>query len=72
MTTGSKKHSDQAGADKKDENLPTYQEQLDEALEDSFPASDPIAPGTGAQTGKPVKTGKDDKDWEVKPERPKK
>ena len=36
---------------------PTYQDVLDEALEETFPASDPIAPAV-MNAGEPVSTGK--------------
>ncbi|MBX6319917.1 hypothetical protein [Pigmentiphaga sp.] len=55
-----------------DERLPTYQELLDDSLEDTFPASDPIAPGAAADADREIKTRKDDKDWELKPRHPKK
>jgi len=45
--------------------LPTYQELLDEALELTFPASDPISPGAAARTKRPVSTPMDATDWEL-------
>jgi hypothetical protein len=51
------------------DKLPTYQESLDEALEETFPASDPISPSAAMHADKPVKTGKDERDWKVRPER---
>ncbi|OVZ57644.1 hypothetical protein CDO44_17985 [Pigmentiphaga sp. NML080357] len=75
MKTESKNRSDKDPKDKAkqaDEGLPTYQELLDDSLEGTFPASDPISPGAAADADREVKTGKDDKDWELKPEHPKK
>lgn len=49
------------------EQGPTYQELLDESLEETFPASDPIAPGAASHPTRPVRTGKDERDWELDP-----
>jgi hypothetical protein len=43
---------------------PTYQDVLDEALEETFPASDPIAPAV-MNAGEPVSTGKNPIDWKL-------
>lgn len=51
-----------------DDRLPTYQELLDEAVNDTFPASDPIAPHAAAQPGAPVRTPRDGRDWRVQGE----
>lgn len=51
------------------DKTPTYQESLDEALEETFPASDPISPGAAMHAEKKVRTGKDAVDWKVEPER---
>lgn len=75
MKTEPKNHSEKDPKDKakqSDEGLPTYQELLDDSLEDTFPASDPISPGAAAHAEKEVRTGKDDKDWKLKPTHPKK
>lgn len=75
MKTGPKHRP---GKDPKDkatqsgEGLPTYQELLDDSLEDTFPASDPISPGAAAHADKAISTGKDDKDWKLKPSPPRK
>jgi len=45
--------------------LPTYQELLDEALELTFPASDPISAGAAARAEQRVSTPMDDTDWEL-------
>jgi hypothetical protein len=50
-----------------DEKLPTYQELLDTAVEDTFPASDPISPSAALHTGRPVETPMDTRDWKLKP-----
>lgn len=47
--------------------VPTYQELLDESLDETFPASDPISPGAAMHAAKQVRTGKDDVDWQLKP-----
>ena len=49
------------------EKVPTYQELLDESLEETFPASDPISPSAAMHAEKAVKTGKDGVDWKLKP-----
>ena len=47
--------------------VPTYQELLDESLDETFPASDPISPGAAMHAEKRIATGKDDVDWQLKP-----
>ncbi|CAG1018584.1 hypothetical protein BURC_03378 [Burkholderiaceae bacterium] len=47
--------------------VPTYQELLDEALDETFPASDPISPSAAMHAERQVATGKDDVDWKLKP-----
>ncbi|HEY0858616.1 MAG TPA: hypothetical protein VGE16_16240 [Albitalea sp.] len=47
--------------------VPTYQELLDEALDETFPASDPISPSAAMHAERRVATGKDDVDWKLKP-----
>ena len=49
------------------DKLPTYQELLDESLDETFPASDPISPGAAMHAERRVATGKDDIDWKLKP-----
>lgn len=41
----------------------TYQGKLDEALEETFPASDPISPSAAEYAERQISTGKDGKDW---------
>ena len=47
--------------------VPTYQELLDESLDETFPASDPISPSAAMHAEKRIATGKDDVDWKLKP-----
>lgn len=49
------------------DKVPTYQELLDESLDETFPASDPISPSAAMHTEKQVATGKDKVDWKLKP-----
>jgi hypothetical protein len=49
------------------EQRPTYQDLLDESLQETFPASDPIAPTGARHTGKRVSTSKNAIDWQVVP-----
>jgi hypothetical protein len=48
------------------DGLPTYQELLDEALDLTFPASDPISPGAAQRAERPIATPKDDTDWSLR------
>lgn len=54
-------------ADKPSDTVPTYQELLDEALDETFPASDPISPSAAMAAEKRISTAKDDTDWTLKP-----
>jgi len=54
-------------ATKPHEKVPTYQELLDNAIEDTFPASDPIAVGGATKIAEPHTTLRDAKDWTLKP-----
>jgi hypothetical protein len=45
---------------------PTYQETLDDALEQTFPASDPISPSAAMHAARAISTGRDDTDWRLK------
>lgn len=45
------------------EPLPTYQELLDDALDDTFPASDPISPSAAMRAEREVTSARDAKDW---------
>jgi hypothetical protein len=54
-------------ADQPSEKVPTYQELLDEALDETFPASDPISPSAAMAAEKRIRTDKDATDWALKP-----
>jgi len=56
-----------APAASKAEPNKTYQQTLDDALEDTFPASDPIAPGAAAHPVEPATHTDEDADWHLKP-----
>ena len=59
---------DDSRAEGKDKDrVPTYQELLDESLDQTFPASDPISPGAAINAERRTSTDKDDVDWELKP-----
>ena len=47
--------------------LPTYQELLDESLDQTFPASDPISPSAAMHAERRVASDKDATDWKLKP-----
>lgn len=57
----------EARAEKPEDKLPTYQELLDEAVDETFPASDPISPTAAMNAERSVSTGMDDQDWKLKP-----
>jgi hypothetical protein len=46
-----------------DPPAPTYQEVLDEALDETFPASDPISPGAAAHAEARAHHTRDAVDW---------
>jgi hypothetical protein len=54
------------GKCRKADKVPTYQELLDEALDETFPASDPISPSAAMHAEKQIRTGKDEIDWKLK------
>ncbi len=66
-TPESKKERLEGTAQRPEDKVPTYQEALDEAVEESFPASDPISPGVAEKAQREISTGKDEKDWKLKP-----
>lgn len=47
--------------------VPSYQELLDQALDDTFPASDPIAASAATHVHEPRTTARDCRDWTLKP-----
>jgi len=53
--------------DESDEKVPTYQELLDEALDETFPASDPISPSAAMHAQKQAESERDAVDWTLKP-----
>ena len=54
-------------AKKHEDKVPTYQELLDEALDETFPASDPISPSAAMHADRLVHTDKDEHDWKLTP-----
>jgi hypothetical protein len=49
------------------EKVPTYQELLDESLDQTFPASDPISPSAAMHAEKKISTDCNEKDWQLRP-----
>lgn len=47
--------------------VPTYQDLLDAALDDTFPASDPLAIGAATHVHEPHTTARDCHDWTLRP-----
>ena len=45
----------------------TYQQAVDESVEMTFPASDPISPSAAMHAEKQTSTDVDDTDWEIEP-----
>ncbi|WP_043460407.1 hypothetical protein [Azohydromonas australica] len=54
-------------AQQPEEKVPTYQELLDEAVDETFPASDPISPSAAMNADKKISTSKDSHDWTLQP-----
>ena len=55
-------------ARKDTDKVPTYQELLDEALDQTFPASDPISPSAAMHAEEQAeKSAKDATDWKLRP-----
>ena len=52
---------------KVDDDTPTYQEAVDESLEMTFPASDPISPSAAMHAEERVRTERDKTDWKLSP-----
>jgi hypothetical protein len=50
-----------------EDKVPTYQELLDEAVDETFPASDPISPSAAMHADRKISTGKDSHDWTLQP-----
>jgi hypothetical protein len=49
------------------DDCPTYQEVVDESLEMTFPASDPISPSAAMHAEERVRTERDKTDWKLSP-----
>ncbi|MGN5479129.1 hypothetical protein ACTMU2_25950 [Cupriavidus basilensis] len=49
-----------------DSKRKTYQAAVDDSLEMTFPASDPISPSAAMHAEKKTQTGRDDVDWKLK------
>jgi hypothetical protein len=60
-------HRLDGGARRTDDKVPTYQELLDESLDETFPASDPISPSAAMHADRAISTDKDQTDWTLKP-----
>jgi hypothetical protein len=52
-----------------EDKVPTYQELLDQAVEQTFPASDPISASAAMHTARRISTPKDATDWTLVPGR---
>lgn len=52
---------------KVDDDNPTYQSAVDESLEMTFPASDPISPSAALHAEERVRTERDKTDWKLSP-----
>lgn len=55
-----------------DQVAPTYQDLLDESLQETFPASDPISPGVAQRRRRPTSSRKNPTDWTLTPEQKRK
>ena len=50
------------------EKVPTYQELLDESLDQTFPASDPISPSAAMHAEHAIESARDSRDWSLAPQ----
>lgn len=50
-----------------EDKVPTYQELLDEALDETFPASDPISPSAAMHAERQIESERNQADWALKP-----
>lgn len=64
-TRENKRHSGECPS--QGEKVPTYQELLDEALDETFPASDPISPTAAMHASHRVESSRDEVDWALRP-----
>jgi hypothetical protein len=55
-----------AGAKPRGKEAKTYQAAVDDSLEMTFPASDPISPSAAMHAEKKTQTARDDVDWKLK------
>jgi hypothetical protein len=62
-----RKNESEQRARRAEDRVPTYQALLDESLEETFPASDPISPSAAMYTARRISTAKDDVDWTLVP-----
>jgi hypothetical protein len=60
-------HRLEGKSEKPAEKVPTYQELLDESLDETFPASDPISPSAAMHADRQIATPRDTTDWTLKP-----
>lgn len=58
--------ADKTTKSKSDKSSKTYQAAVDESLDMTFPASDPISPGAAEHAERQTATGRDDVDWKLK------
>lgn len=58
--------TDKASKGKSDKSTKTYQDAVDESLDMTFPASDPISPGAAEHAERQTATRRDDVDWTLK------
>ncbi|GJG95168.1 hypothetical protein [Cupriavidus pauculus] len=65
-TKPSTQASDKTSKAKSDKASKTYQAAVDESLDMTFPASDPITPGAAEHAERQTATGRDDVDWKLK------
>jgi len=50
-----------------DQKRPSYQELLDESLDQTFPASDPISPSAAMYADRQIESARDERDWSLAP-----
>ncbi|MBY4898395.1 hypothetical protein [Cupriavidus sp. AU9028] len=61
------KTDNEAGIGGDDQRATTYQQAVDESVDMTFPASDPISPSAAMHAEKETSTAVDDTDWELEP-----
>jgi hypothetical protein len=60
-------HPPAASTGSADAKLPTYQQLLDDALDQTFPASDPISPSAAMSAARRTQTEGNPRDWKLRP-----